>query len=474
MKNDLVVDVLVCGCGSSGLVAGLTARHGGANVIIFEKRDLPGGTSLFAEGLFAVESAWQIRKKIGMTRDEAFKKHMDYSHWRANARLVRAFIDKSASSIDWLQQQGVEFDEPTAYFPGGPHVFHWIKGGGEKLIEKLFAKAKENGVQIYLGASVKNLLVDEANRIAGAIGEDKNGHTIGVKAKVVIVSTGDFADNKEMLEKYTEFGHIAISRFGNMNRTGDGIQMAWAIDAAHEGTNVLLADPWVPGEKRNSYLRAIAVQPYLIWVNHHGVRFFPEDVRNPPFVGNALANQMNGTMWVIFDESAKEFMIEGGIRFGAFATGAKFVELNAEIERGIRQGKAFVANTLEELAQKIGVDGKVLEGSIDEYNRFCEQKHDDIFAKDPNHLQPVKRPRFYAIKCCFTLTATLGGIKINEKTEVLNKRREVIAGLYATGSCAGGFYGDSYDMVNTTGGALGFAINTGRIAGENVLKYIGK
>lgn len=473
LKNDLEIDVVVCGAGSSGLVAGLTARYSGANVILFEKLGAAGGTSVFAEGLFGVESTLQSEKKIGVTKNDMFKKHMEYSHWRANARLARVFIDKSGNTIDWLEQQGVEFEGPTEYFPNGPQVFHWIKGGGGKLIKVLSERAKENKIPIHYETPVQQLIRNKDGAITGVVVKDKKGNHIRVHAKAVIISTGDFVDNREMLEKYTESGAKAINRINGMDRTGDGIRMAWEVGAAPEGTNVLLASPWVPGEQRGSYLKVIAAKP-LLWINEEGERFCAEDLYFP-FAGNVLAKQQNGIMWVIFDEDTKDSMLKTGLRFrlGAFAS-ADAKRFSDEIERGIKEGKAAVANSLEELAGKIGVNDRVFRATIDEYNQCCRQHGDHIFAKDPNWLQPIEKARFYAIKSCFHLTATLGGIKINHKTETITINHGVIPGLYAVGSCAGGLYGDSYDVSNTTGGALGFAVNSGRIAGENALEYINR
>ena len=132
-QNEILrADVVVIGAGGSGLVAALTAAEGGARVIVFEKMDIPGGTlnHEWPAGLFAVESKMQRRKYIRPTRDEAFKIIMDYSHWRANARLVRAFVDKSASTIEWLEQQGVEFTDnsPGTFFVGSHFTWHLMEG----------------------------------------------------------------------------------------------------------------------------------------------------------------------------------------------------------------------------------------------------------------------------------------------------------------------------------------------------------
>lgn len=473
--KNLGADVVVIGCGSSGLVAGLTARYGGASVIIFEKMPFHGGTSQFAEGMFAVESSLQIQKNIGLTKDEAFKRHMENTHWRANARLVRAFIDKSASTIDWLQQQGVEFIEPAALFPDGPRTWHLMKGGGVALVNTLFEKSKEKGVQIYLETPVKKIEVDKKNRTFSITAEDKKGNVLRANAKAVIMSAGGFTSNKEMVQKYVEGGSFAIPVV-DLAQTGGPIQMAWAIGATPEGTSVVMSIPAVPGEKPDSQLWAAGAQPYL-WINQGGERFCDESIIfRFPYAGNALAKQKGGVMYSIFDEETKKYMIEKGIQYGLgvfVPVTTKLGRLDPEIQRGVKEGKAFVASSLEELATKINVSGKILKGTIDENNKICEKHHDDLFAKDSRYLRPVKKERFYAVKSTFHIFTTLGGIKINHKTEALDKDDEVIPGVYAIGNCAGGLYGETYEVL-TTGGSLGFAVNSGRIAGENVLKYIGK
>jgi len=143
----LKADVVVIGSGASGLVAALTAAEGGARVIVFEKMFYPGGTSNYPGGIFAVESEMQRRKDITVTRDEAFQMIMAYNHWRANARLVRAIVDKSASTIDWLQRLGVEFLEPVAIYPGGPQTWHLLKGRGAAMVKVLVARAQEKGIE---------------------------------------------------------------------------------------------------------------------------------------------------------------------------------------------------------------------------------------------------------------------------------------------------------------------------------------
>lgn len=151
-------DVVVIGSGASGLAAALTAAEGGARVIVFEKQRTPGGTSNFFDGIFAVESDRQRKNYVDYGRDQAFKSIMEYNHWRANPRLVRAIVNESGETISWLEHQGVEFSEVTINMPNSPRTYHPVKGSGLAVIKALVTKLKEKGVDLRFGTPVKRIL----------------------------------------------------------------------------------------------------------------------------------------------------------------------------------------------------------------------------------------------------------------------------------------------------------------------------
>jgi fumarate reductase flavoprotein subunit len=226
-------------------------------------------------------------------------------------------------------------------------------------------------------------------------------------------------------------------------------------------------------------IELIAAQADL-WVNPQGERFCDESITfYDTSVGNANARYKEGYTWSLFDESIKEQIIEKGIDRSVGMDnppGTKPVnvdnELNAALERGTTE--VYAAESVEKLARQIGVNPEVLKATVDEYNGFCEKGHDDLFAKDQKFLRPLTRPRFYAVKSRTVFLGTLGGIKINEKTEVVDKKGKIIPGLYAVGFDAAGMWGDGYSIKNSTGASAGFAINSGRIAGKNALELIGR
>jgi fumarate reductase flavoprotein subunit len=480
MMSNHEADVVVIAAGASGLAAAIAAAEGGAKVIALEKGSTTGGTGNMGMGPFGVESGLQKEKGIAITRDEAFKIFMDYTHWRVDAQLVRAYIDKATTTIDWLEQMGVEFADAKAYFPGGQLTWHLVKPATGQpgpmasgtMMKIMTDRAKELGVKILLQTPAQKIL-KEGGRITGIIGEDKAGNPLQVNAKSVIIATGGFGDNPEMIKKYTgyEWGKDLFS-FRIPGLAGDGIRMAWEVGAAPTDMNMELIY-MMPGEF-DPALGETFRQPHLL-VNLLGDRFMNEGVMpNTTFTGNAIARQKDRTAFLIFDENIKKHMEAVGYDEVSVVFPFTTVEnLDALIKDAFDKGykDIFVADTLDELATKTAINADNLKKTVEEYNGFCEKGFDPVFNKKQELLRPIKTPKFYAAKFFPSAYGSLGGIKINYKTEVLDKNWEVIPGLYAAGTDACSIYGDSYVFV-LPGNTMGFALNTGRIAGENAAEYI--
>jgi fumarate reductase flavoprotein subunit len=473
-------DVVVIGSGVAGLAAALTLAEGGARVVVFEKERSIGGTSNFFHGTFAVESEMQRQRYITYSKDEAFKNIMEYSHWRANPRVVRAIVNESAATISWLQQVGVEFTDATINIPDAPRTYHLVKGKGEAVVKALASRVRELGATIRPATPVTQIL-KAGDRIAGVIVEEDE-EDVQVAARVVIIASGGYANNKEWIKKYAGMDlDVNVIPLGNVDKTGDGIRMAFEVGAAEEGLGVLelVRGPVAAEIPMGSQLEMPVVQPDL-WVNVKGERFCNEAVGfDDAYVGNASARQPGDCTYSIFDTSIKKQLIENGIVKAMamdYPPGSRTTELDRELEAAIKVGstEVFEADSIRELAEKIGVDPMVLQATVDEYNGYCEKGHDDLFVKDPKYLRPIKEPKYYAIRARTVFLGTMGGIKINHRMEVMDKKGNVIPGLYAAGYDAGGMYGDSYSIGNSSGLSSSFATNSGRIAGKNALKLIGK
>lgn len=474
-------EVIVVGSGVAGLAAALTAAEGGASVLVLEKQPSLGGTSNFFEGIFAVESEMQRERYITYSRDEAFKNIMEYSHWRANPRLVRAFVDESAKTISWLKRQGVEFSDVTINMPYAPRTYHVVKGTGAAVVRILATRAKERGVDIRVSVAAKRI-IKAGTAVAGIVAE-QDGEELEIRAKAIVIASGGYANNREWIKKYAGFDlGVNIFPVGNVGKTGDGIRMALEIGAAEEGLGILelfRVGPFGPDYPLKNHIEMVAVQPVL-WVDPRGERFCDEGIAfYDTSVGNANARFKEGYTFSIFNDAIVRHFLEHGIDRNVGIDnlpGTKPVNFYTELETILRtkQEDVFVADTLEELSSKTGMDASVLLATVEEYNRFCKKGHDDLFAKEPKYLLPIEGPRYYAVKARTVFLGTLGGIKINERTQVLDKTGKPIPGLYAAGYDAGGMWGDSYCIRYSSGASAGFAINSGRIAGKEVLRYIGK
>jgi fumarate reductase flavoprotein subunit len=479
--KQLETDIAIVAAGTAGLAAAVAAAESGAKVTVFEKASTVGGAGNMAWGPFAAESRLQHMKQIGITREEAFKIHMDYTHWRVDARLVKAFIDKSAGTIDWLEKMGVEFLEIGCHNPGFPFTWHIVKGSaltkgsgyGSALMKVLTDKAKEKGVQIILRTPVKKVWKTK-NQIVGVIAEDSSGEEIQARAKAVIIATGGFGDNPEMIKKYTgyELGQN-LQGIRVPGVVGDGIRMAWEAGAAPTQMAMeltILAAPAIS----EGYVY-IFHKP-LLMVNAAGERFANEEVIfNPTFIGNTVSRQKKGYAFMIFDENTIDYYEKAGLNFpddGVVALSGNFLS-EAELKKALNEKHEdlFTADTLEELAQKAGINVSGFADTVKEYNQACDSGRDPLFGKTAKYLTPVRQPKFYAARIFPGTIGSLGGIRINYKTEVLNKDEEVIPGLYAAGVDANSIYGDSYAFV-LPGSTMGFAINSGRMAGENAAKFV--
>jgi fumarate reductase flavoprotein subunit len=163
------IDVVIVGAGGAGIAAALSVAENGGRVIVVEKASFAGGTTNFVEGTYAVDSEMQRRRNIKATREDGFKQLMEYSHWRANASLVRAIVNKSGETIAWLERMGVEFTEPAADFLGGPMVWHLFKGFGRDMMPVLLANAASKGVTIHYNTRATKILREGTGPVTGII-----------------------------------------------------------------------------------------------------------------------------------------------------------------------------------------------------------------------------------------------------------------------------------------------------------------
>jgi fumarate reductase flavoprotein subunit len=472
----LEADVVVIGGGGTGLAAALAAAEKGARVILVEKRNAIGGNSLFPAGLFAAESPAHRRMSIAALKDDAFKIAMDYSHWSINPRILRAFLDKSGDTICWLESKGLAFTRVDTKFPNdevrGFHSLGPGVRGGPFIVKTLHENCLNLGVRILVNCPAEKIVLGKKGEVVG-IRVSLNDEAQVIETKSIIIATGGYTGNKEMLKKYYPAYSDNIVFLGQPN-TGDGFLLANEAGAASEGLGHLLLHPHI--YRDSTRIDALAQEPGCVWINKKGKRFTPETITFRTIEsGNTANRQPEKCVYVVLDQMIREKVEEegflrGGVHGKPEPVGVKVADLRPDLEAGAAKGNVKIAGTWAEIADWIGAEPDVMEDTLSEYNRFCAQGYDEDFQKDRRYLKPLSVPPYYAIRCYVSCLDTLGGIKINERMEVLNNHDDPIAGLYAGGDAAGGWESETY-CIQLPGTTFGFAINSGRIAGENAFRY---
>lgn len=475
-QKEYTTELVVIGGGGAGLTAAVAAFEKGVeDIIILEARNVPGGNAVYVGGIFAAESPLQKRLGIDARRDELFKKAMGYAHWKTNPWLVRALIDKSGDTIQWLEEKGLTFDKIHPLYPNQtPMVFHFQKAPGKtgaRFVKAFIKQCEDSGVRFLCKTKAKSLLTNNKGRVIGVSAESEEGE-LRVHAKSVVIATGGFAGNTELLRTYLPSYDEKFFNLRGIPHNGDGLRMAAQIGADTEGMVVLEMNG--PGVPTSPHLTIVANHPNTIWVNKKGKRFADESIALFPETANCLYRQPGKISFSLFDEEIKQGIFEDELKpLDALIIGNSPWPSKADddLQSLSAKGGVKISDSLDEIAAWIGGAPEVLKAEIEEYNVFCAQGRDGHFVKDPRYLWPLRTPPYYAIQCGLNLMTTHGGIKVNHRMEVLDKQDIPIAGLYAAGVETGGTDSDTYDS-HLTGHSFGFTVNSGRIAGEEASQFI--
>lgn len=465
-------ELLIIGGGAAGMSAAAAALEAGIKTMIVESNPAVGGNGLFPRGIFGVDSVVQRKKLVFADKDEVFSDCMKYSHWKIDGRIIRTLIDKSGDTISWLMDKGVEFCDVVHHIPNqAPEVFHITKteeNVGRAVINALKKFCEEKGITILTSTRGKSLLLDEDHAVCGAVCMDRDGNELQIHAKKVIVCTGGFSGNKEMIAKYyPNFKPDEVAEGGGMRHPGDGVRMALEAGADIEGNFAMeIAAPKIRGYEA---LNLLLGKPHNVWLNRFGQRFADESiVYNFAQAANACMRQPRGEMWVVFDQA----MIDQTLRDGRDMIELIHIPLNAEekladtIVEAERDGILCKADSYAELADFIGCSTEDIEDSLNEYHAFCDSGRDALFAKKARYLMPLAKKPFYAIKAGADMLITHGGVRVNEMFQALDSDFMPLANLFIAGVDFGGADADVYNVV-MSGHGFGFAVNSGRIAGEN-------
>lgn len=479
MKN-METQIVVIAAGPSGLSAAVQAAEDGAAVIVVEKSATVGGAANMGMGPLGIGTKHQKQQMIDITVEKAFNMFMEYTHYNVDARLVKRYFEQSAETIEWLEDMGVEFEGAFRYFPKSEATWHIVKtdqGIGPRaasfMNRALYNKARELGVEFLMETSAKKILV-EAGTVSGVTAVKKDGEEIEISCKAVVVCTGGAGANKQIIKEETGFNHGEdLLSFAIPGLMGDGLKMAWEAGAAKTQLRIEMAAAIDGMDELPQSISNVFSQPNLL-VNKFGKRVMNEEqMQNATYLSNVAAHQKDKVVFSIVDSSIIKYYVRNGV------DNVSLVRTNPDVSdfyEGVEMAKEhdrtglIEADSIEELAEKAGIDAEQLAETVDDYNDYCDSV-DEEFFKDKRYLRPIQKAPYYCAQIKAGGYGTVGGIRINENCEAVNEQFEPVPGLYAAGADACNIYDDSY-MFLLPGNSMGFAVNTGRIAGMSAAEYV--
>ncbi|MEI9479761.1 MAG: FAD-dependent tricarballylate dehydrogenase TcuA [Deltaproteobacteria bacterium] len=488
VKKRLDCDILVVGGGNAGLVAAIEAKNNGSHVLLIEKapKKARGGNSRLSGGLFriAAEGTTDYLPLVEETsvpkgtidievysKDDFYNKVVRLSQGRADRRFTEIFVNRSLDTVRWMKQQGVKWDLNPAhmsrigdrlFWPAGQTVLV-ANGAGEGLVEMLYGIVENKKIEILYETAARSLVMNGEGKVCGVQAKDAEGF-LEIHAKNVIMSCGGFQANPAWRRRYLGENWDLVKLRGTRYDTGDGIEMALQAGAQLAGhwggchASIVSEDsPMIEaasaGSERYSY-------QYCIMVNREGKRFVDEGeeflVYTYAKYGKEILKQPGSVAFQIYD--AKVIPI-----------------LRPEYQTALK----VQSNSLEELAEELDINVETFLETVKAFNDaivnddqpFATYKLDGRRTKGlnpdkTNWAQKINTPPFqgYAVVC--GLTMTYGGLRTNEKGQVIDTSDQPIKGLYAVGEVTGGFFYHNYP--SGTGLVRGAVM--ARIAANEALK----
>ena len=445
--EEMQADIVVIGAGGAGMTAAIQAVQDGAtDVVILEKMPVTGGnTTRSTGGLNAAGTKYQAAEGIEDSVELFVEDTMKGGKELNDKDLVTVMAENSAAAVDWVNDIGGDLSVVGMF--GGASVKRIHRPSdtsavGPMLVKALNDKVAELKIPVLLETKAEKILVDDSGKVSGVTATDKDGREFTIDCTAVVLATGGFGANSEMVVEYKpDLAGFCTTNHGGA--TGDGIVMAKELGADFVDMEQIQTHPTVNPDTTTMYTEGVRGNGAIL-VNKEGKRFVNE-LETRDVVSAAILEQTDGTCYLLFDEAVRESLkaIEGYISAGI-------------VEEG---------ETPEELAEKIGMDGAALAETLKAYGEAQKAGKDEEFGRDSMEL-PLDQPKYYAALCAPAIHHTMGGVKINANTEVVKEDGSVIPGLYAAGEITGGVHG-----ANRLGGnALTDTVVFGRIAGANAAK----
>ena len=488
-------DVVVVGAGGAGMTAAITAAAEGKTVVILESQSMVGGNSVRATGgMNAGKTVYQDENEFGesagveKTLKTAAEKYADnktitalaktvseqWAAYQANPtgyfdsvelmeldtmiggkgindpELVETLCANSADAIDWLDEHGITLHNVSSFGGASVKRIHRPVNAegktvsvGSYMIPLLQENCEKAGVKMMLDTTATEILTDANGAAVGVKATGASGETVTVNAKAVVLATGGFGANLDMVVKYKP----ELKGFMTTNAPGiqgQGIEMAEAIGAATVDMDQIQIHPTVEANTAALITEGLRGDGAIL-INEEGQRFIDE-VGTRDVVSAAEIAQTGSHSWLVVDQA--------------------MADASSVIQGYIKKGYTVTGTTYEELGKAMGVDAAAFAETMEKWNGYVEAKNDPDFGRT-SFANPLNTAPYYAVKVTAGVHHTMGGLKINANTEVLNEKGEVIPGLFAAGEVTGGVHG-----ANRLGGnAVADFTVFGRIAGAAASDY---
>lgn len=486
ITDTVEADVVIIGGGISGVSTGASAIENGLSVIVLEQNEEP---RMMGFDFGGVNSTMAKEAGLELSDEKIYQMVRDWTHMSANRvrpDIILNFVRESGPALDWVVEKAVDWgcrpvlaamksESDTYYnyirpieFPDGP-LYDPSKGqfGGNDIITCLRKEIETSGQ--YLTSTTAEQLEKDGERVTGVIASKDDGSYVRYKAlKGVVLATGDFGANEEMMEELTAFDFASYSNpldYSNVSLgTGLGHRMGlWAGGAFQMGPQPLMLLPMT--------------YPYFyLHVNNLAKRYCNEDCDSVNMCINQL-QQPNGTSWSIFDakwrtEIPASLEVSGGMSwdqdFRELGTPWSAENEEAWLQYELESGSLVMADTLEELAEKTELPLESLKETIARYNELAEAGNDLDFGKRRELMTTIAEPPFYALRMLSEMCVTVGGLNVDVNHQLLDENANPIPGLYGVGNVAAGLFGVDYIEAPVPGVSLGRCVTFGKNLGEHL------